>query len=111
MFSSPFLVDLNCAQFLFGFPSNVAKLLQSQIMNIFKAPTTTKLSMTQLSSTIYSLKHRKWLTIAEQLSKFRRDANNKPTEKTMKDTLKISVVILFSYHIILFPKLKAGFTK
>ena len=27
MFSSPFLVDLNSAQFLFGFTSNIAKLL------------------------------------------------------------------------------------
>ena len=111
MFSSPFLVDLNYAQFLFGFASNVAKLLQSQTMNIFKAPTGIKLSMTQLSLTIYLLKHRKWLTIAEQLSKFRGDANNNPTEKTMKDSLKISTVILFSYHIILFPNMKAGFTK
>ena len=106
-----FFVVLNCAQFLFGFASNVAKLLQSQTMNIPKAPTGIKLSMTQFSSTVYSLKHRKWLTIAEQLSKFRGDANNKPTEKTMKDTLKISTVILFSYHTILFPNLKAGFTK
>ena len=111
MLSSPFFVVLNCAQFLFGFASNVAKLLQSQTMNIPKAPTGIKLSMTQFSSTVYSLKHRKWLTIAEQLSKFRGDANNKPTEKTMKDTLKISTVILFSYHTILFPNLKAGFTK
>ena len=86
MFSSPFLVDLNCAQFLFGFASNVAKLLTSQTMNILKAPTGIKLSMSQLTSKIYSLKYRKWLTIAEQLSKFRRDTNNKPTEKTMKDT-------------------------
>ena len=111
MFSSPFLVDLNYAQFLFGFASNVSKLLQSQTMNISKAPKAIKLSMTQLSLTIYSLKHRKWLTIAEQLSKFRGNANNKPTEKTMKDTLKISTVILFSYHIIFFPNLKVGFTK
>ena len=80
-------------------------------MNIHKAPTGIKLSITQLSLTVYSLKHRKWVTIAEQLFKFRGDANNKPTEKTMKDILKISTVILFSYHIILFSNLKAGFTK
>ena len=80
-------------------------------MNILKEATGIKLSITQLSLTVYSLKHRKWVTIAEQLFKFRGDANNKPTEKTMKDTLQISTVILFSYHIILFPNLKAGFTK
>ena len=87
MFSSPFLVDLNSTPFLFAFASNVAKLLQSQAMNILKAPTAIKLSITQLSSRVYSLKHREWLTIAEQLSKFRGDANNRRTEKTVKDTL------------------------
>ena len=59
MLRSPFLVDLNCAQFLFGFASNVAKLLQRQTMNILKAPTGIKVSITQLSSTVNSLKHRK----------------------------------------------------
>ena len=48
MFSSPFLVDLNCAQFLFGFTSNVAKLLQGQTMDVLEAPTGIKLSITQL---------------------------------------------------------------
>ena len=99
MFSSPFLVDLNSTPFLFAFASNVAKLLQSHTMNILKAPTAIKLSITQLSLTVYSLKYRKWLTIAEQLSKFRKDANNKPAEKTMKGALKISAVIQFSYLI------------
>ena len=87
MSSSPFLVDLNSTPFLFAFASNVAKLLQSQTMNILKAPTAIKLSITQLCSRVYSLKHRKWLAIAEQLSKFRGNANNRPREKTMKDAL------------------------
>ena len=49
----------------------------------------------------------------EQLFKLRGDANSKPTEKSMKDSLKISNLILFSYHNskISFPSLKAGFTK
>ena len=34
--SSPFLVSLSCAQFLFRFTSIVAKLLHSQIMNVVK---------------------------------------------------------------------------
>ena len=46
--SSSFLVALNCAQFLFGFTSNVAKLLQSQTMYVIKAHTGIKLSITEL---------------------------------------------------------------
>ena len=48
MCSSSFLVALNCAQFLFGFTSNVAKLLQSQTMDVIKAHTGIKLSITEL---------------------------------------------------------------
>ena len=43
-----FLVALNCAQFLFGFTSNVAKFLQSQSMDVIKAHAGIKLSVTEL---------------------------------------------------------------
>ena len=43
-----FLVALNCAQFLFGFTSNVAKFLQSQTMDVINARAGIKLSITEL---------------------------------------------------------------
>ena len=43
-----FLVALNCAQFLFGLTSNVAKSLQSQTMDVMKVHTGIKLSITEL---------------------------------------------------------------
>ena len=43
-----FLVALNCAQFLFGFTSNVAKFLQSQTIDVIKAHAGIKLSITEL---------------------------------------------------------------
>ena len=48
MCSSSFLAALNCAQFLFGFTSNVAKLLQSQTMDVIKADTGINPSITKL---------------------------------------------------------------
>ena len=48
MCSSSFLVVLNCAQFLFGFTSNVVKFLQSQTMDVIKAHAGIKLSITEL---------------------------------------------------------------
>ena len=52
MCSSPFLVALKCTQFLFGFTCNVAKLLQSQAVDVIIAHTRIKLS---LSSEIWEV--------------------------------------------------------
>ena len=46
--TSSFLVALNFAQFLFGFTSNVAKVLQSQTMDVIKAHAGIKLTITEL---------------------------------------------------------------
>ena len=45
---SSFLVALNCTQFLFGFTSNIAKSLQSQTVDVIKAHTGIKLSITEI---------------------------------------------------------------
>ena len=50
MCSSLFLVALNCAQFLFGFASNIAKFLQSQTMDVIKAYAGIQLSITELQN-------------------------------------------------------------
>ena len=75
-----------------------------QWMYVIKANAGIKLTITELRNVRSNaekefdsiLKWWKWLTIMKQLFKSRGGAKNKPTEKIMKESQKISTVILFS---------------
>ena len=75
-----------------------------QWMYVIKANAEIKLTITELRNVRSNaekefdsiLKWWKWLTIMKQLFKSRGGANNKPTEKIMEESQKISTVILFS---------------
>ena len=104
MCSSSFLVALNCDQFLFGFTSNVAKLLQSQAMDVIKAHTGIKLSITELRN-VRSNAEKEFDSIFIKVVEMANDCGttiqikSRCQQQTLKKSLKISTVILFLYHI------------